>query len=268
LHAYVINLARSPERRVHVAAELQRAGIAYEFVDGVEGTDLDLADPGVIDPSMLDTSWFLPGIAGCAFSHLRVYEKILADNLDWALVLEDDVTLPNDLARLAEAAAGYMKGAEVVLLNFVSPSGLCKMSRHGSIRLPSARQLVLPLNVKEPLGSSAAYIITRDACKRMVVSIVPFRAHPDDWGHFFNIGALDRVRCVMPMTVHQHSSFASTIAYHDQNGLKARVLAVVQRYNISFLNQLIAYRRRRFVRKLSRFEIVNEPFVAKPSRLG
>lgn len=265
MRAYVISLARSHERRVHMAAELQKVEVAYEFVDGVEGRDLDLADPQVADPSMPDADSFRPGIAGAAFGHLRAYEKILVDNLNWALVLEDDVNLPKDLVSLTETVAGYMNGAEVVVLCPLSPD-VCKISRHGLIRLPSSRQLVLPINVNE-LGCGAAYIITRDACKRMVDCIVPFRARPDDWGHFFNEGALDRVRCVLPSAVRQDPGFSSTIVYHDENGLTARVLGVAQRYNIRFLNQIIAYRRARFQRKFSRFEIVDEPFVAKPSRL-
>jgi glycosyl transferase family 25 len=265
MHAYVINLIRSPERRVHMAAELGKAGIDYEFVDGVDGGDLDVTDPQVIEPSLLETAWFRPGIAGCAFSHLRVYEKVLADDVDWALVLEDDVKLPNDLARLVESVVGHMNGAEIAVLAPLSPD-LCKMSKHGLIQLSSGRQLVLPINVHE-VGCSAAYVITRDACKRMVECIVPFQARPDDWGHFFDLQALDRVRCVMPPTVHQDPRFASTIVYHDQGGTKARIIDFMERYHISFLNPLIEYRRSRFLRKFSRFKVVDEPFVASPSRL-
>jgi glycosyl transferase, family 25 len=265
MHAYVINLVRSPERRVKIAAQLQKTGIGYEFVDGVEGADLELADPRVVDPSVRETDWFRPGIAGCAFSHLRVYQKIIADNLDWALVLEDDVKLPGDFDRLVEAAAGHMDAAEVVLLNFLSPD-VCKMSRRGLIRLPSSRQLVFPVNVNDP-GSSAAYLITRDACKRMIEAVVPFQARPDNWGHFFDRGALDRVRCVMPLSVHQDPIFPSTIDYHDQAGLKARVLNAGQRYNLKLMNQVLAYRRARIWRGLMRVELVDEPFVVKPSRL-
>jgi len=266
MRAYVINLARSADRRMHMSVELQKVGIPYEFVDGVEGQDLDLTNPQVIDPSVLATDWFRPGIAGCALSHLRVYEKILLDNLDWALVLEDDAILPNDLEDLVGTLAGHMNGAEVALLHCQSPD-ICKMSRHGLIRLPSSRQLVLPVNVNE-VGSAVAYIITRDACKRMVEGFVPFQAHPDDWGHFFNEGALDRVRCVLPLPVRVDLSFVSTIGYSNPTGWKARIRDVALRYNIGFMKQIITYRRERIWRKLARVELVDEPFVVMPSRLG
>lgn len=265
MRAYVINLARSSERRAHVTAELEKVGIDYEFVDGVEGRDLDLADPLLIAPSVLDAQWFRPGVAGCAFSHLRVYEKILADGLDWALVLEDDIALPGDLERLAETVYRHMDGAEIVLLNYDSPD-VCKMSKEGRMELPSSRLLVLPLNVNQP-ASSAAYVITRDACKRMVECIVPFQARPDNWGHFFNKGALDRVRCVMPLAVIKDPRFGSTIDYNAQGSLKSRVLGIVLRYDLHFLEQIIAYRRRRIWRKWTRAELVDEPFIARPSRL-
>ncbi|HUC24744.1 MAG TPA: glycosyltransferase family 25 protein [Streptosporangiaceae bacterium] len=265
MRAYVINLARSPDRRAHMTAELQKVGVPYEFVDGVDGQDLDLADPQVVHPSVLKPGWPSPGTAGCAFGHLRAYEKILADDLDWALVLEDDVILPNDLADLAETVAGRMSGAEVALLHCLSPN-LCKMNRRGLVQLPSSRQLVLPVNVNEP-GSAAAYIITRDACKRMAECIVPFRAHADDWGHFFNQGALDRVRCVLPFPVVSEPSFGSTIGYSKPSGAKLRVRDVAMKYEIGFIKRIIAYRRTRIFRKLTRFELVDEPFIVKPTRL-
>ena len=42
MHAYVINLARSPERRAYISAELKKARVEYEIVTGVDGRDLDL----------------------------------------------------------------------------------------------------------------------------------------------------------------------------------------------------------------------------------
>ena len=105
MHAYVINLARSRDRRAHITTELKKTGLDYEIITAIDGRDLDLSDPTIVDPSLpfLDPS--LPvvdiglaaGTAGAALSHLSVYRKIIADGLDAALVLEDDVVLPADL---------------------------------------------------------------------------------------------------------------------------------------------------------------------------
>lgn len=265
MYAHVINLARSPERRAHIIAELGKYGIDYEVVEGVDGRHLDMHDPQIIDPSVLNSSWFRPGVAGCALSHLRVYQEVLAAGVEHALVLEDDIIVPADLSRLADIVAAEMVGAEVVLLNYDSKD-TCKMSTEGVMHLPSSRLLVLPIDVNQP-RSSAAYVITREACERMIKKILPFNARPDNWGHFYNEGALDRVRCIMPLAVAKAPEFGSTIDYNSQDSVKARLLGIIMRYNLRLLQKAVIYRRQRIWRKFTQAEIVDEPFVAKPSRL-
>jgi glycosyl transferase, family 25 len=268
VRAYVINLARSPERRAHVSAELEKAGIDYEIVVAVDGRDLDMDDPRTLEsiaPSMLHSSWFLPSHVAVAMSHLSVYRKILADGLDQALVLEDDVIVPGDLGRLADAVAEHLTGAEIALLNYGSEE-TCKMSREGSIKLPSSQMLVLPIDVYQPV-SGAAYVITRKACERLDQSVLPVRAKCDNWAHHYTEGALDRVRCVVPLAVHKSPAFGSTIGYYSEESLKGRLVAMVTRYNIRLVQQAIAYRRRRIWRSWEGTEFVDMPFVNKPSRL-
>ena len=268
MHAYVINLARSPERRAHITAELDRVGVYYEIVEAVDGRDLDMDDPNTIAsiaPSMLNSSWFLPSHVAVALSHLRVYRKILADGLDWALVLEDDVIVPNDLGSLVDALAEHLDGAEIALLNYDSKDPL-KMSREGLVHLPSSRALVLPIDVYRVV-SGAAYVITRKACERMDKSVLPVRAKCDHWSHFYGEGVLDRVRCVAPPAVYKSPGFTSTVGYNSEESLKGRLLRMIGSYDLRFLQQLVVYRRKRIWGKYGGAEVVDEPFVAKPSRL-
>ena len=151
MYAYVINLARSVDRRAHITAELKKTGLNYEIITAVDGRDLDLNDRTIVDPA-LDVhdsySNLAPGTAGAALSHLSVYRKIIADGLDKALVLEDDVMLPADLGSLADAVADQLAGAEVALLSYGS-YGSCKLSREGSVHLPSSRLLALPIEIRQ-----------------------------------------------------------------------------------------------------------------------
>ena len=73
MHAYVINLARSPSGG-HISPPSWGSTDWSRSRHGVDGGDLDLQDPQIIDPSVLDSDWFRPGVAGCAMSHLRVYQ--------------------------------------------------------------------------------------------------------------------------------------------------------------------------------------------------
>jgi glycosyl transferase, family 25 len=266
VRAYVINLARSSDRRAHITAELRKTGLDYEIITAVDGCELDLSDPTIVDPSLRYWTQFLPGTAGAALSHLSAYRKIIADELDEALVLEDDVTLPADLGSLADAVADQLTGAEVVLLSYGS-WGSCKLSREGLIHLSSARLLALPIEIRL-VNSGGAYIITREACERMLKSAPPVRVNPDDWWFFYREGILDRVRCVMPLPVLKTPKLTSTLgSYSLGNSLRGGLARRLVRLKIPILHQALSYRRQRIYRRWSQQELADMPFIEKPSRL-
>ncbi len=269
MHAYVINLARSPDRRRHIVAELERTELDYEIVSAVDGRTLDLDDSTLVDPSLALRCPFPAGAAGCALSHLNVYEKILEEGRDQALILEDDVTLSADLSDLADDVASHLTVAEVALLNYGSyPPGPLKISSEGSVDLLSLRLLALPIDVRQ-LVNAGAYVITRQACERIIEHALPIRATADDWRFFYEEGFLDRVRCVLPQPVNKSPNFESTIGiYSLGNGLKARLAGPLVSHKIPLLHQAILYRRQRIMRHWNRAELVDMPFAEKPSRLG
>jgi glycosyl transferase family 25 len=264
--AYVINLARSRDRREHITAELKKTGLDYEILTAVDGRDVDLADRTIVDPAFTYMTQFLSGTTGAALSHLSAYRKIVEDGLDEALVLEDDVTLPADLGSLADAVADQLTGAELALLSYGSFRS-CKLSREGSIQLPSSRLLALPIEIRLVV-SGGAYIITREACERMIKFILPVRVNPDDWWYFYREGALDRVRCVVPMPVHKESKLISTLgSYSLGRSLKGRLVWSLVRYKIPILHQALNHRRQRIQDQWTHQELADMPFIEKPSRL-
>jgi glycosyl transferase family 25 len=274
VRAYVINLARSRDRRTHITAELKKTDLDYEIVTAVDGRELDLRDSAIIDQSLPFIASALSGLdmglaagtAGASLSHLSVYRKIIADGWDEALILEDDVILPADINMLAEAVAAELSGAEVALLSVDSPEP-CRMSPKGLTQLPSARLLALPIDVSQP-RSAAAYIITREACERIVKCMPPVRVQADAWWLFYREGMLDRVRCVLPMPVLKHAKFASTIGSYSLGvGLRARLVGPLIRRKIPVLHQALTYRRQRIHRQWGRAEFVDVSFIEKPSRL-
>jgi glycosyl transferase family 25 len=267
VYAYVINLARSLDRRAHITAELKKTDLEYEFITAVDGRDLDLDDPAIVDPSFFTTVRLVAGTVGAALSHQTAYRKIIAAGLDEALVLEDDIELPADLDNLADAVAGQLAGAEVALLSYAGREP-CKMSREGAIKLPSGRLLALPVDINESLASASAYIITREACERMIKCAPPVRVVADDWRFFYREGALDRVRCVVPLPVLKNATLISTLgSYSLGNGFRARLILPIMHRKIPLLHQALGYRRQRIYRQRSRSELVDMPFIEKPSRL-
>ena len=269
MRTYVINLARSADRRQHMTAQLQSSRLDYEIVTAIDGRELDVNNPNLVDPALL-AKWPHPGGgAGCALSHIRAYERVLEDGGEVALILEDDIALPSDLADLADAVAPHLTGAEVAMLNYGGwPPDPLKISREGSVDLPSSRMLALPIDIAQ-LVNAGAYLITREACERWVASVPPLRAASDEWLAHYRQARVDRVRCVLPQPVVKSPQFDSTIGiYSLGGGLKARLLAPLVRSNIPVLRQAIVRRRRRIMSEFDRSEIVDTPFIEKPSRLG
>ena len=116
------------------------------------------------------------------------------------------MTLPRDLASLVEDIAQSLSGAEVVLLNFDS-TGPVRLARSEMIDLQTNRALVLPIDVDQIL-SAAAYMVTREACLRLVKGLLPISAKADEWAIRFNAGMIDRVRCIVPIAVTKSSVFS------------------------------------------------------------
>jgi glycosyl transferase, family 25 len=244
---YVVNLARSVDRRAHMLRELCRTTLDHEFVDAVDGRELDLTDATLYDTSIVGTSNYRPGAAGCALSHLAIYRKVIGGNEHTVLILEDDVTLPADLAELAQSIAPQMSGAEVALLNFHSRESLA-VTRSGLCSLPASRLLVQVVDVHQP-SSTGAYVITREACARLLRIALPLRVHPDAWGFFHDQGALDRVRCVVPMPVHNSATLRTTIDYYQPGSMQARLRQAVASGRVPIARQILTLRRQRTFRR-------------------
>jgi glycosyl transferase, family 25 len=266
VQAYVINLARSSDRRAYITAELKKTDVDYEIVTAVDGRGVELSDESLIHPSFLTRTAASAGSAGASLSHLNVYRKILAGGQDAALVLEDDVKLPADLGRLADAVGAQLTGAEVALLSVDSPDP-CQLSRAGATAVLGGRLLALPLNVTQP-RSAGGYVITREACERMLKSMPPIRVQADSWWWFYREGMLDRVRCVAPLPVLKNPNFISTIGFYSLgNGIRARLAGPLVRGKIPLLHQLLSYRRHRIYQRWGRAEVTSDPFTERPSRL-
>lgn len=247
MKTYVVNLRRSPDRRAHVLAELGRAGLDYELVEGVDGRDLDVSDPQLVAPEFSSRPSFRPGAAGCSLSHMAAYRRILASEASEALIVEDDVVLRDGVAGLlgaleAETTGAGAHDAAVVLLNYTVPAKRLYLSSVSA--LPTGHQLVSPTSLAG-VTSASAYVITRAGCERMVAAMLPLRCFVDEWEWFVSAGVLDRVRSVAPMPVHNTGKFRTTIDHYPPGSLQARVREATGRLAPPFVQRALELRRLR-----------------------
>lgn len=97
---FVINMLRDEGRRAAMSRRAGEVGLALEFFPAVDGRALSSADLLRYD-SLRRRQYFgrdlTPGEIGCLLSHRRLYEKIVAENIPVAVILEDDVIFEPDV---------------------------------------------------------------------------------------------------------------------------------------------------------------------------
>ncbi len=90
---------------------LGRMGLHYEFIEAVDGNTV--SESAYLEMRQSSIDWarkysrkpLSRGEVGCLLSHLQAYEKILADNIDYACIMEDDVVIhhPDNLRWVLQA---------------------------------------------------------------------------------------------------------------------------------------------------------------------
>ncbi len=261
MKSYIINLERSLERRQHVIAEAEKHGLNFEIIPAVDGGTVPsseiqkLADMEAVSRHR---EWLSDRMLATSLSHRKVYEKIIAEGIDVALVLEDDVTFFDDFANIAEIVCEQLSGAEVALLHYVSFEPL-SLSSQGATLLAKGRKLLYPLTLTG-VGSAAAYLVTRRAAQNLFERLIPLRTAPDSWNDFIDFEYVDRVRMVYPPVAGVIGA-KSTIYVDSQSRFRSGLTELVDKCQIPIAYSFLRKWRLRNVENMSRFSITEEKSV-------
>ena len=105
-HIFVINLPRSIERRNYIKHILSEKGLAFTFVEAVDGESLNKKEVKEVynrnKAKVMFGRELLIGEIGCALSHIKVYQKILDENINHAIILEDDAIIKSNFVNSIE----------------------------------------------------------------------------------------------------------------------------------------------------------------------
>ena len=102
---FVISLARAPERRSAISKHLTDLGIEYRLIDAIDGKAMEASQIAEIVAPRKEMH---PGTVGCYLSHINVYEIIRDENIEVALVLEDDARLDPRVRSLLLNGCDYL----------------------------------------------------------------------------------------------------------------------------------------------------------------
>ncbi len=256
---YLVNLKKDVARKKNTLRQLDPERFNVHLIEAVYGKDLSEeyvrahCDMEAIERN---PRWLSPGAIGCALSHLKVYEQMLADNVGHALVLEDDKDYPDDIADLCEVVIPEMEDNEVTMLYYESPEP-CEFSLRTKVDLSNGYKLLHPVQKHSPI-TTGAYLITRDAAKALAEGILPVRVAADTWHHFISHGMVKNFRCLYPLRI-SDANFKSSIGYVDVDSWRYRFTRFVDDKKIPLLNSLLRSRRDVMRNKRMKFSLVDKP---------
>jgi glycosyl transferase family 25 len=174
--AYVINLERSPERRLYITSHLRSEGIEPTIIPAFDGKKLSLPDlvtRGVYNDEVAKKTFdrsLIMGEIGCSLSHISIYEKMVKESVPIALVTEDDAKFAQGaLDKLAHIMSAAPEDWDIIQL------------RHDAKRVEPTRVdgfIEFPYPDNLPVASTS-YLIKLSAAQKFAANVYPVR-YPAD----------------------------------------------------------------------------------------
>ena len=217
---FVISLPDCVDRRGSIRKSLDDLQIPFEFVDAVDGRHgLDPTYEPDIDREGTKRKGLTLSDAefACALSHVQIYRRIVRDDIDWALVLEDDAFATPDLKTFIRER--HYTDADLTQLHFFST----RVSRTGQKHLFGSYRSYLRTKFKSQ--STAGYVISNHAAKHLQEDGLPITQQADWPKCVEDLIAEKRVRVVHPHIV-RHSPLAGQSILSNHRKKKRRFLGV------------------------------------------
>ena len=241
MRIFVTNLPWSTDRRAHILKQLEGKKLDFEFFDCVIGKDLtekeiaERCDIQKIRELNQNEEWFNAGIIGCSLTSQNIHRTIVERGLEAAMLLEDDVVLPENFHQVLEDCEGVIEPGDIILLFWLSWD-VVRLQKDSRIKTDTVELYETPDLYK--ISGGSATIFTREAAANMLKFNTPIRLTPDCWGDFAAAGCFNRVLCAYPPVV-DTADFMSTMGHGPFVGFRR----MVNRHRIFPFYQLFKYRR-------------------------
>lgn len=193
---YVISLPDSP-RRDKIKKQLNNRNITYEFVDAIDKNTIANDDTSNIYDSMAcykrHNRDLVTGEIACFMSHIKAW-KIISENNDTAIILEDDAILTDNFNFLSDILSNkIIVNTDVILLGqskkrptdekkhfFHNP--IYNKTKHGHISIGQTFKLWT--------SGMVGYYLTSDGAKKLITSNSTIKCVSDDWDYHAGNGVL------------------------------------------------------------------------------
>lgn len=192
---FVINMPGSDERWANISAQLNRLGAPYERVDGVDARKLGANEISKYYSFEKNRKIFPKplriGEIGCYIAHVNCWEKIVNQNIDFGVVLEDDIDLSNKFP----AALQFLQK------NF-SDWNYVRLNCENKARLLYQKKDYYEFQFHEYIRTSGgffAYVLDINTAEKLLKNVLPFACPADSNLHLYYKYGIDILSLIPPV---------------------------------------------------------------------
>lgn len=204
---YVVSLADAVERRRDIEIQLNRCELPFEFVDAVDlrcAPEWRCAQLRVKEGYSNERRSLHRSELGCALSHRDVYARVVAEGIEFAVVLEDDALLHAGFSDFLNfvAAGDVFSRFDVMLLGYskLLEQHACRFYIKEPIkRVCGSSGIDVGIAWRNWTSGTVAYVISRHGAKKMLE--VPKLGLADDWRLYESQGV--RIAHVRPLLCYE-----------------------------------------------------------------
>ncbi|WP_083275025.1 glycosyltransferase family 25 protein [Edwardsiella hoshinae] len=197
---FVLSLDGST-RRQRILEQLQRIGLDFDFIDAINGASLPMQ---TIDSINVATAVryrraISAGEIGCALSHQKIYQIICDNQINYALILEDDVSITSgliDIVKYFKFEAKSVADRNLYLLggqDGLASQDMIVTSLRKKIKI-SERVSFAKLNSSSKyIYRTCCYVISGYLAKTLLESNRESFFIADDWHYLYRKGVFDKL---------------------------------------------------------------------------
>ncbi|QLB42998.1 glycosyltransferase family 25 protein [Mannheimia pernigra] len=180
---FIISLKDST-RRKEISARLNSLELDFQFFDAVYGKALTQEQLKQIDFEFYPQKYAAKkpltlGEIGCALSHIKMYEHIVANNIPEAIILEDDAIVSLYFKQILKDVLRKVPARREIIFFDHGKAKVFPIMRNLVERYRLARYLKPSKNSKRSIIRTTAYLITQDGAKKLLKCAYPVRLPSD-----------------------------------------------------------------------------------------
>lgn len=183
---YVINLKRSPDRWNSISSKLKELGVDFERMEAADAQTLSDEEISKYYSKELNrkrmSRYMTKGEIACYISHIYCWQKMLEENLDFAITIEDDVVPNEKLLKTIE-----------FLSNFDGDFGYLQLARKACDNAKKSRRYTIKksygdFKVAEFIrftGETPMDALSKESAKLLLKTSIPFGRPIDSDADFY-----------------------------------------------------------------------------------